>query len=148
MGRKAAAEAGIPERLQPIAREAYLCSRTHLVLKEYDMGNTAYLIPIVLFVCITFALTFSINAVLEARVRRQMISAGSEELIASFLKSDEQMRRLSSLRWGVILTAIGLGFAVIEFVGWRDVSAGFVAVLAGATGLGNLAFYVLSRKLA
>jgi hypothetical protein len=103
------------------------------------------LIPISLFVCITYA----IKVVMDARVRRQMVAAGgSEELVGSILRSEELRQRHSSLRWGIILVALGLGFGLIQWAGWQDVTPGLVAVLVGATGLGNLVFFALSRRLA
>jgi hypothetical protein len=102
------------------------------------------LIPISLFVCITYA----IKAVVDARVRRQMFNAGgSEELVRSVLQGEELRRRHSSLRWGVILVALAIGFGLIQSFGWQELTAGMVAILAGATGLGNLAFFAISRRM-
>ena len=57
--------------------------------------NLEFLIPIVLFVCITYA----IKAVVDARVRRQMVeSNGSQELVRSIVESEEARRRHGSLR--------------------------------------------------
>ena len=53
----------------------------------------------------------------------------------------------SSLRWGVTLIAIAVGFGLIEAGGWQEVTPGVIAVLAGATGVGNLAYYFLSRRM-
>jgi hypothetical protein len=107
--------------------------------------NLEILIPNSLFVCITYA----IKLVMDARVRRQMVSAGgSEELVGSILRSEELRQRHSSLRWGIILVALGLGFGLIQWAGWEDVTPGLVAVLVGATGLGNLVFFAISRRLA
>jgi cellobiose-specific phosphotransferase system component IIC len=107
--------------------------------------NFEVLIPISLFVCITYA----IKVVVDARVRRQMVTVGgSEELVRSVLQSEELRRRHSSLHWGMVLVALGIGFALIQSLGWQDLTAGLVAVLALATGLGNLVFYVIARKLA
>ncbi|GAA0887662.1 hypothetical protein [Rhodanobacter soli] len=104
----------------------------------------AVLIPISLFVCIAYA----IKVCVDARVRRQMVNAGgSEELVNSVLRDEELRRRHSSLRWGIVLVALALGFGLIQWFGWQDVTPGLVAVLAGATGLGNLAFFAISRKL-
>ncbi|HJW06011.1 MAG TPA: DUF6249 domain-containing protein [Rhodanobacter sp.] len=104
----------------------------------------AVLIPISLFACIAYA----IKVVVDARVRRQMVNAGgSEELVNSLLRDEELRRRHSSLRWGIVLVALALGFGLIQWFGWQDVTPGLVAVLAGATGLGNLAFFAISRKL-
>lgn len=106
--------------------------------------NFEILIPISLFICITYA----IKVVVDARVRRQMVTVGgSEELVRSVLQSEELRRRHSSLHWGVVLVALGIGFALIQSLGWQDLTAGLVAVLALATGLGNLVFYAIARRL-
>ncbi len=106
-----------------------------------DLG---LLIPISLFVCITYA----IKVVVDAMVRRHMVNAGgSEELVNSLLRDEEQRRRHSSLRWGIVLVSVALGFGLIQWFGWHDVTPGLIAVLAGATGLGNLAFFAISRRL-
>jgi hypothetical protein len=107
--------------------------------------NFGILIPITLFVCITYA----IKVVVDAMVRRRMVDAGgSEELVTSLLRDEELRRRHSSLRWGIVLVALALGFGLIQWFGWQDVTPGMVAVLAGATGLGNLVFFALSRRMA
>ncbi len=102
-------------------------------------------IPISLFLCITYA----IKAIVDARVRRQLVNANvSQELVRSIIEGDELRRRQASLRWGIILLALAVAFVVIEAFNWRDVTPGVIAVLLAATGLGNLAYYALSRKLA
>jgi hypothetical protein len=102
------------------------------------------IIPIALFVCIAYA----IKAVVDARVRRQMVeSNGSQELVRSILEGEESRRRHGSLRWGIVLFALAGGFALIGTFGWTDLRPGVFAVLLGATGLGNLAYYFASRRL-
>ena len=82
--------------------------------------NLGDLIPITLFICITYA----IKVVVDARVRRQMVTVGgSEELVRSVLQSEELRRRHSSLHWGVVLVALGIGFALIQAFGWQDLNA-------------------------
>jgi hypothetical protein len=106
--------------------------------------NFEALIPITMFICIAYA----IKVVVDARVRRQMVNAGgSEELVNSVLRDEELRRRHSSLRWGIVLMALAGGFGLIQWFGWQEVTPGMIAVLAGATGLGNLAFFAISRKL-
>ena len=102
------------------------------------------LVPITLFA----AIAYSIKAVVDARVRKQLVSGnGSPELVASILRADETNRRLSSLRWGITLVMLALGFGIVEAAGWQDITPGVIAVLVGATGIGNLAYYLLARKL-
>ena len=106
--------------------------------------NFEILIPIVLFICIAYA----IKVVVDARVRGRMIGAGgSEELVNSIMRDEEQRRRHSSLRWGIVLLSVAVGFGLIQWFGWQEVTPGMVAVLAGATGLGNLVFFAVARRL-
>ncbi|MGN6513856.1 MAG: DUF6249 domain-containing protein [Lysobacteraceae bacterium] len=107
--------------------------------------NFEILIPITLFLCIAYA----IKAVVDARVRRQMVdSNGAQDLVRSMLESEEIRRRHGSLRWGVVLVALAIGFGLIQASGWDEINPGVIAILVGATGLGNLAYYLLARKIA
>ena len=102
------------------------------------------LIPITFFLCVTYA----IKALLDARTRAKLIAAnGSEEMIRSLVRNEEQLRRHASIRWGVVLVCLAVGFALIEYFGWRDVTPGAIAVLLGATGVGNLISFAVSRNM-
>lgn len=106
-----------------------------------DFGD---FIPISLFVCIAY----TIKVCVDAMVRKRMVAAGgSPDLVASVLRDEELRRRHSSLRWGIVLLSVALGFGLIQWFGWQEVTPGLVAVLAGATGLGNLVFFAVSRRL-
>ena len=106
--------------------------------------NFEFLIPIALFVCVAYA----IKAVVDARVRRQMVeSNGSQELVRSILEGEEARRRHGSLRWGIVLVALGLGFGAVAMQGVDEVTPGVIAVLLAATGIGNLAYFAVSRKI-
>ena len=107
------------------------------------MGALEILIPITFFVCVVYA----IKVVLDSRTRAKLIAANSsDELIRSLLKNEEEHSRQNSLRWGIVLTCLAVGFALIEYFGWDDVTPGAIAVLLAATGVGNLAFYALARN--
>lgn len=104
----------------------------------------ALLIPITLFI----AIAYSIKAVVDARVRKQLVASnGAPDLVRSILAGDETNRRLSSLRWGITLIALALGFGIVEAAGWTQITPGVIAVLVGAIGIGNLASFAASRKL-
>jgi hypothetical protein len=106
--------------------------------------NAGILIPITLFLCVTYA----IKALLDARTRNKLIAAnGSEELIRSLVQNEEQQRRHASVRWGIVLVCLAVGFALIEFFGWDEVTPGAIAMLLGATGIGNLVSFYISRDL-
>jgi hypothetical protein len=102
------------------------------------------LIPITLFLCVTYA----IKALLDARTRAKLIATnGSEELIRSLVQNEEQQRRHASVRWGVVLVCLAVGFALIEFFGWDEITPGAIAVLLGATGVGNLVSFYIARDM-
>ena len=104
----------------------------------------ALFVPITLFA----AIAYSIKAVVDARVRKQLVASnGAPDLVRSILAGDESNRRLSSLRWGITLVALALGFGIVEAAGWTAITPGVIAVLVGALGLGNLASFAASRKL-
>ena len=106
--------------------------------------NFELLIPISLFA----AIAYSIKAVVDARVRKQLVSSnGAPDLVRSILEGDEVNRRLSSLRWGITLVALSIGFAIVEAAGWREITPGVIAVLVGAVGIGNLGSFAAARKL-
>jgi hypothetical protein len=103
-----------------------------------------FLIPITLF----GAIAYSIKAVVDSRVRRQLVQSNvSQELVQSIIQGDEVRRRHSSLRWGVVLIALAIGFGFIDVAGWDDITPGSIAILLGATGLGNLAHFLIARRL-
>ena len=58
--------------------------------------EAALLVPITLFA----AIAYSIKAVVDARVRKQLVASnGAPDLVRSILAGDESNRRLASLRW-------------------------------------------------
>ena len=69
----------------------------------------AYLIPITLFVCIVVA----IKVVVDARVRRRIAETNpSEEAMKAMIAADEVSRKLSALKWGLVLTMVARPLSV------------------------------------
>lgn len=101
------------------------------------------LVPIALFACVTYAFKAVLDAVMRQRMLRE---PGTEDLLHSILKEEQQQRRLSSLRWGLLSLALAGGFAIIQAIGWAELSTGALAILLACTGLGHLIFYVLTRN--
>jgi hypothetical protein len=100
------------------------------------------LVPIALFLCVTYG----VKLLIDARMRWLMMHAGTEEQLRALLAGEAQARTFAALRWGVVLVALGVAFGLIHLIGWREVTPGAIALLAGATGLGNLAYFALARR--
>lgn len=102
-------------------------------------------VPVALFLCITYAF----KAVLDAVARYRTLKEGiSEALLAEQLRHEARERRLAALRWGLFLVAVGLAFALIQVLGWTRPSAGSVALLAVCCGAGQLFYYRLAQRAA
>lgn len=105
-------------------------------------------IPLTLFVCVTFGITYAIKLLVNARVRIKMLQAcDSKELIESIVRGEDHLGRMASLRWGLVLLLEGLGFAIIQYAGWTTITPGAVAVLIGAFGLGSLIYFLIAQRL-
>ncbi len=102
------------------------------------------LIPVALFACIGY----TIKSVVDSFNRRRIVeSRGSEELVRALLEGESARRRLASLHWGSVLVALALGFGLIELIGTDTVTPGVIGLVIGATGLGNLAYFLIERRL-
>ena len=107
--------------------------------------NFDILLPITLIIGIVYV----IRVVVDARLRHQIVSAGvPADVVASLLRDEQRRRHQSVLRWGIVWSSLALGFGVIAWLGWKELTPGLIAVLAAATGAGNLIFFWISRKQA
>lgn len=103
------------------------------------------LIPIVLFVCITYA----IKVIVDGRVRRRLVeSNGSEELVKAMLVADEESRRVSALKWGMVLTSLGAAFFIQQLTGLGESDPATYGLLFVAAGVGLLGYHVVAGKRA
>jgi len=102
------------------------------------------LIPIVLFICV-YA---SIKVVVESRLRRRLSEThATEDLVKAMLQADEQIRRMSALKWGLVLTLIGAAFGLIDVLHLTPENPAAWGILSAAAGLGMIGFHLIeSRK--
>ncbi|HBS62429.1 MULTISPECIES: hypothetical protein [Stenotrophomonas] len=102
------------------------------------------ILPMLLIVCIVY----TIKTIVDAATRRRIIEArGSEELVRSLLEGDANKRRLASLHWGCVLLLLALALGLIDVLGITEVTPGAIGLLLGATGVGNLVYYLLQRRI-
>jgi hypothetical protein len=103
----------------------------------------AYFIPISMFVCIVLA----IKIVVDARVRRRIAETNpSDELMKQMMAADEISRRLSALKWGLVLTLLGVAFGIIDATNLPSNAPGAWGILFAATGVGLLAYHAIANK--
>ena len=101
------------------------------------------LVPITAFICIVMA----IKVIVEARLRSRMAETNaSEDLVKSMLVADEQSRRLSALKWGLVLTLIGLAFGLISAMHLDSQDPGAWGLLIGAAGIGMLVYHAIANR--
>lgn len=100
------------------------------------------IVPLALFVCITYAFRVLVDAVMRYRMLRE---PGTEDLLRSILQGEQAERRLSSLRWGLLGTFLAVGFAIIDLLDAHDVTPGAIAILLAATGSSQLLYFALTR---
>ena len=102
------------------------------------------LVPITAFICIVMA----IKVIVEARLRSRMAETNaSEDLVKSMLVADEQSRRLSALKWGLVLTLIGLAFGLISAMKLDSQDPGTWGLLIAAAGVGMLAYHGIANRV-
>ena len=105
--------------------------------------NADILVPISLF----FAIAYTIKVIADMLVRRRLVESNtSEDLVRSMLAGEAERSRTGSLRWGIVMVALAVGFGLVEAGGWNDMTPGVLGILLGTTGLGNLAYYALARR--
>ena len=107
-------------------------------------ANFGDLIPMVLFVCIVMA----IKIVVEAHLRKKMVeNHTSEDLVKQMLIADEQARRLSALKWGLVLTTVGVAFGLVSALHLDSNNPGSFGLLIGAAGVGMLAYHFIANRV-
>jgi hypothetical protein len=100
-------------------------------------------IPIALFASIAYI----VKAVVDSRVRRRLVETSATEALAqSLMESDERSRQMSALKWGLVLSAIGAAFGVIEVLDLEAGTQGTFGLLAFFAGAGLLTCHALLQR--
>ncbi len=103
----------------------------------------ALLVPITAIISVVLA----IKIIVESRLRRRLAETNaSEDMIKSMLVADEQARRLSALKWGLVLTLLGLSFGLISALNLDSDNPGTWGLLIGAAGVGMLAYHGIANR--
>ncbi|MBM7128910.1 DUF6249 domain-containing protein [Dyella mobilis] len=101
------------------------------------------IVPVLLFLCVTYGFKVAVDAVMRYRMLKEGIS---ESQLQAILLREWVQQRMASLRWGIFLVAIGISFVLIEVFGWTDVGPASVAAVAICAGIGQLIFHAITRQ--
>ena len=145
-------------RARPNPQEAHLCQkltrcnqfrrprlyqRKRAIRPDQQVIVQAELIPIVLFLSVVAA----IKIVMDGHVRRKLAeSDASETLVRSMLLTDEQNRRLSTLKWGLVLALVGMAFGLIDLLNLSAKDPATFGMLIATAGPGMLRFHALASR--
>ena len=103
-----------------------------------------FLVPIAIFGVIGFV----IKTLSDNNVRKHLIDKGvSGEDAGKILPSVLEGSLPSSLKWGMVLIAIGLSFFIGELVPARDQELVTAAVMFISAGTGLLVYYAIGSKM-
>lgn len=106
-------------------------------------GVVALLIPIAFF----FSIVAIIKIVVDSRLRRRLAEThASEDLVRAMMQSDEANRRLSGLKWGMVLLLVGIAFGLIGALGLGPDQPATYGLLLGAAGIGMIGFHFLGKR--
>ena len=100
-------------------------------------------VPVVLFLCIVAV----VKIIADTRLRRRLSEThASEELVKTMFLADEQNRRWGALKWGMVLTLLGLAFGLIDLLGLQPDSPATFGLLLGAAGIGMLGYHGVTKR--
>ena len=103
----------------------------------------ALLVPISMILGVVLA----IKIVVDSRLRRRLAETNpSEDLMKSMMAADEVARRLSALKWGLVLTLLGVAFGIIDGINLSSDSPGAWGILMAAAGIGLLADHAVANR--
>ena len=108
------------------------------------------LVPLVVPLGLFWAVTALARIISETRTRRRLIETkASPEMASAVMSAGEGDFALhDSLKWGLVVGAIGLALIIVHFLPYRSdepIALGVILVF-GAVGL--LGYYAVARRLA
>lgn len=103
----------------------------------------ALLVPIAMVISVVAI----IKIVTDSRLRRRLAETNaSEDLIRAMLTADEQSRSLAALKWGIVLTVVGLALGLISALHLDGNDPATFGLLIGSAGLGMLGFHFIAAR--
>ena len=108
------------------------------------------LVPVVLFLSLAYAIVGVTKIISDGRTRRRLVEAGATSELAAAITATSQrdLGLYGSLKWGLVIGAIGFALIIIQFLPYReeDPIVFGIVLLFGAIGL--LTYYAVARRMA
>jgi hypothetical protein len=107
------------------------------------------LVPIAFLLTVAFTLVGLAKVISDGRIRHRLIDAGAAPELARAIAGTpkEDPGLYSTLKWGIVTGAVGLGLILVQFLPYRSgepIVLGVILVFAAA---GLLAYYASVRRL-
>src|SRR5881628_82703 len=86
------------------------------------MFDTGSLVPIVFVLAVAFTVVGLAKVISDMRIRRRLIDAGAAPELARAIAGtpQEDPGLYSTLKWGIVLGAVGLALILIQFLPYRS----------------------------
>jgi hypothetical protein len=105
--------------------------------------------PIFITGIVFLSIVFVIKVISDNRIRRQLIDSGKIDEQIQFLymhPKSKESSPLSSLKWGLVLVALGLALFVGQFLPYEMEGEGTIGTMFLFSGIAFLIYYFVSKK--
>lgn len=108
------------------------------------MMNVEILIPISFFIVTAFI----IKVISDNKIRHRLIEKGEIDEKIKYLFTDKiQLKNLSSLKWGLVLTGIGLALFVGQLFPYAISEEMTIGGMFMFAGFGFIIYYILTKRM-
>jgi hypothetical protein len=104
------------------------------------MGSEVIVVPVIFFSFVAI-----VKIITDSLVRRQLIKNGMVDEKAKYVFSSFDLTNGNSLKWGIVLIAIGVAFLIGNYVPEMD-EEGVIGLVFVFAGLGMASYYFFSKK--
>lgn len=102
--------------------------------------------PVLVLGIMFYFIIILVKTVSDNKLRDKLVAKNlNEKSIQAFFQKPEELAASSTLKWGLVMTAVGLGFVLGEVVGGsREITMGFLFLFVGAA---LLVYYRIASRV-
>ena len=105
--------------------------------------------PVFITGIIFLSIVIVIKVISDNRIRKQLINSGNVDEKIKFLYMNPKSKEsspLNSLKWGLVLVALGLALFVGQFLPYEMEGEGTIGTMFLFSGIAFLIYYFVSKK--